>query len=526
MSKIKKIKALNEDAWACQEKNKDRAKKLAAEALKLAQQENNTNQILLARLTLTQVANFRMELEEADRHLELVSNNLKKNTPRKIVARYHHQRCYNFYQKSSFPQLIEAGHEMLKFINNDGFEKHQAWAYSTMGMAYQRLGNSKLALRSYRNAERLFRAFDDAGAVSNIRMSIGTALAELKKREEALEIFEETLNDRLSLGGGFHAGIIMANMAKVLSQMGAHTKALQHWSDAIDYLKEAGGMPLWAQAVAGRADSLRQLGRLDDAEDQLKDALSEVDKLPPPIRFDLYLALSRIYAAAKSWDDCIKVLQRAAELEAEQGIGHLQWVEFHTEFHAAYRATDQLDLALHHLEKMVQFKEKHLNDTSVAKLAEWEALYQMERLKENQQKLSKKTAELEEILTRSTNEKRALLDQLASYDVLIDEMLEALPEERKDRFRRLARSARRTNMEQHSDQLVQNRISGKHPELTPAELKVCFMLVNGWTTKEMADRSGTSIKTIEKHRTSIRRKAAIPRSVSLQVYLSGIAKIA
>jgi DNA-binding CsgD family transcriptional regulator len=265
---------------------------------------------------------------------------------------------------------------------------------------------------------------------------------------------------------------------------------------------------------------------LDDAENQLKDALSEADKLPPPIRFDLYLALSRIYAAAKSWDDCINVLQRAAELETEQGIGHLQRVELHTEFHAAYRAKEQLGLALHHLEKMVQFKEKHLNDTSVAKLAEWEALYQMERLKENQHKLSKKTAELEEILTRSTNEKRALLDQLASYDVLIDEMLEALPEERKDRFRRLARSARRTNMDQQSDQLVQNRISEKHPELTPAELKVCFMLVNGWTTKEMADRSGTSVKTIEKHRTSIRKKAAIPRSVSLQVYLSGIAKVA
>lgn len=526
MPKSDEVHRLNDEAWSYRETDRDKAKELATQALVKAKKCNDETEIMLARLTLAQVANFRMELEEAQEQIDYVSHRITERSPQEVVVRFYHQQCFLHYQRNQFSNLIEVGHKMLELINDDGFVAYRSWILSTMGMAYQRLGNGNLALESYRKAEQVYTESENVGALSNIRMSMGTALAELGRRSEALKMFEESLTARLSVGGDFHAGIILANIAKVQSQLGEHSKAILRWNEATAYLKRAGGMPLWAQAMAGCADSLRQLNRLQEAEDLLNEALDQSQQFPAPILVEMYFALARVHAAAKRWDQTILTLELANQKMDAEGNGLSQWVELHREFYNAYRAKGEPESALHHHEKMVEFKDKHLNDTSVTKLAEWEALYQMERLRKNQEKLRIKTAELEDILTSSSKEKRTLLDQLASYDVLIDEMLESLPSERKDRFTRLVRSVRNTNVNEHADKLVQNRISEKHPDLTPTELRVCLMLAYGWTTKEMSDRSGTSMKTIEKHRTAIRRKTAIPRSVSLQVYLSGIAKIA
>jgi DNA-binding CsgD family transcriptional regulator len=40
----------------------------------------------------------------------------------------------------------------------------------------------------------------------------------------------------------------------------------------------------------------------------------------------------------------------------------------------------------------------------------------------------------------------------------------------------------------------------------------------------MADRLGITVKGVDKHRLSIRKKIALPKSVSLQVYLEGLAR--
>lgn len=523
MATLEEIKTLNNEAWSYREKDRGKAKELAQQAFELAEKAKEKNEAFLARMTLSQVANFRMELDEAEKHIQYVFERISEKTPRKTVVRYYHQRCFNYYQRSQFTDLIESGHKMLEFINDDGFENHRSWVLSTMGMAYQRLGNANLALESYRQAEILVHQLKDQGLLSNIKMSMGTALAELGKKQESLEIFEEALNERLAVGGDFHAGITLANMAKVLSQVGEHSKALLRWSDAIDYLKKAGGMPLWAQGVAGRADTLRQMNRLEEAEAEMTQLIDGAKDLPAPIQINLYLSLSRVYADAEKWNDSIESLKLAEALMDDKTTGLSQRVELHQGFHLAYRLLDEIALALHHHEEMARCNQKHLNEQSVTKLAEWEALYQMERLRDKDEKLLQKTAELEELYNTTSSEKEILHDKLASYEVLLDEMLSKLPVEDKGRFSRLVRAARKSNAEQDSDQLIQNRITEKHPELTPAELRTCSMIVHGWSSKEISDRTGTSLKNIEKHRSSIRKKAGIPRSVSLQVYLSGLA---
>lgn len=525
MSNSKEISLLNTEAWRLRTTERAKADELARQALNMAEIQKLKNEALLARLTLAAGANFRMELDLAETHLDRVHNALHNDTPRQIVARHFHQRCYLHFQRSEFSKVIESGQAMMEYINGKGLEDERAWVLQTMGIVYQRLGNSHQAMESYRSAETLVVKLGDKSQLSNIKMSIGTSLAELGKKTEALQILQEALNIRLALGGDFHSGMIIGNMAKIYHQLGDYAKALLRWTEAVDYLKQAGGMPLWAQAMAGRADTLRAMKCLLEAEEQLKLAITEAKAIPASIQINLYLSLSRVFSDGDKWSDSVKSLQSAEKL-MDETTDHSQRVELHSGYHLAYKSLYDIGAALHHHEQMTLHRERHLNEQSVSKLAEWETLYQIERLRERDEALTQKTTELQDALKHVSNGQEALLAKLANYDVLLDEMLQSIPVKAKGRFTRLLRAARKTSDDNNDDQLIQLRISETHPSLSPTELRTCSMIVHGWSSKEIADRSGTSLKNIEKHRSAIRKKVAIPRSVSLQIYLAGLTKTA
>lgn len=65
-----------------------------------------------------------------------------------------------------------------------------------------------------------------------------------------------------------------------------------------------------------------------------------------------------------------------------------------------------------------------------------------------------------------------------------------------------------------------HRLSNQYQNLTPTEIKVAALIREGRTSKELAHILGSSIKTIETHRTRLRKKLGIKNhKVNLQSYL-------
>lgn len=60
------------------------------------------------------------------------------------------------------------------------------------------------------------------------------------------------------------------------------------------------------------------------------------------------------------------------------------------------------------------------------------------------------------------------------------------------------------------------------PELTPTELRVTALLKLGLSSKQIADALGASPRTIEWHRTSIRKKLGLASNDNLSTYLTGL----
>jgi tetratricopeptide (TPR) repeat protein/DNA-binding CsgD family transcriptional regulator len=522
MPKATDLHALNEEAWAVKSSDRARSHELATEVLQLAEKERNRNEVLQAKLTLASGACFRMELELAANLLDEVETYLTDATPREVIARHKYQHCFLHWQKAEFQDVLSVGGEMLDFINGRGLHNERGWVLATMGMVHQRMGHSHLALNSYRESEALLQGTGDRAQLSNVKMCIGTALGELEKKAEAQTMFQEALNLRLAVGGDFHAGMIIGNMAKTYHQMGDHAKALLRWNEAVELLKKEGGMPFWAQAVAGRADTLRAMGRPKVAEAELKEAFNHADQIPPIVLINLHIALARVHVDSMRWEDALHSL-RETEALITDATDHSLLFDLHALFHHVFKALGQTTEALEHHEKMFLHRDRHLNDLSLKRLAEWEALYDLQRTRDR--KLLGQTKAMQEQLAEVTNERNALLHRVSKSDTLMGEMLGMIPAKSKGRVERLIRTAQKTEEGQSSDAVLEARIAAVHPAFSQAELRTCTMIVRGWSTKEMADHSGTSLKAIEKHRASIRRKTGLPRSVSLSVYLAGLAKL-
>ncbi len=523
MNDANEIARLNEEAWNIRTKQRERAAELAGNALELALKAKDRDAELRARLILTDGHSFAMQLDRAQEELERCLGLLRSDTSRRTLILLRHQQTYLSFQQGELSNVIAHGQEMLNCIKGRGHEQERAWVLQTMGIAYQRLGDPYRALTSYREAETVIMKQGEKNHISNIRMSIGAALGELGRKEEALEMFEEALNLRLSIGGGFHTGLIIGNIAKILHQLGRYAKALPRWDEAEAYFKEAGGMQFWAQAIAGKADTLREMKRPDDAVGLLLGVLPETTSLPLPLQVGLHLSLSRAYADLMQWDESLNSFKNAEE-RLTDSTDHTQHVELHSGFHLAYKAMGDPASALHHHEQMLHHRDKSLNELSTARLEEWKALYQLDRLRHETEVLATEIAALRKANDQLRTDHDQLINRSERCMQLSKEMLGLLPAQHAGRFTRLLRSTERQFTDSDADSTIRDRISKAHPSLTAAELRVCGMVALGWSGKEIADRLGISVKGVDKHRLSIRKKIVLPKSVTLQVYLEGLAR--
>jgi len=145
-----------------------------------------------------------------------------------------------------------------------------------------------------------------------------------------------------------------------------------------------------------------------------------------------------------------------------------------------------------------------------------------ERLREQSRTLELKNAALKELLAQIEFEKKQVRDDILSnvYE-LVNPVLHKLKQ-------RIGESERVyvELLEHNLEELVApfgKRISDKRWSLSPREKEICNMIREGLSTKEIADTLRTSARTIDNHRTNIRKKLGIAnRNVNLTTFLQSI----
>ena len=69
------------------------------------------------------------------------------------------------------------------------------------------------------------------------------------------------------------------------------------------------------------------------------------------------------------------------------------------------------------------------------------------------------------------------------------------------------------------DQLFFNRLLDDHPNLTPGDLRLCFLISTNLTTKEIAEKTSRTSDSVRVLRSRLRKKLSLPRTQNLYSYL-------
>ena len=64
------------------------------------------------------------------------------------------------------------------------------------------------------------------------------------------------------------------------------------------------------------------------------------------------------------------------------------------------------------------------------------------------------------------------------------------------------------------------KLNKKHPNLTSREVRLCAFLKLKMNTKEIANLTNLSVKTVEDYRTNLRKKLGLPKKINLIQYIS------
>jgi PAS domain S-box-containing protein len=144
-------------------------------------------------------------------------------------------------------------------------------------------------------------------------------------------------------------------------------------------------------------------------------------------------------------------------------------------------------------------------------------------LKTQTQKLEELNAALKVLIDKRDEDKRNLEDNvLKSVNNLILPYLNKLNKSVSDPTQKVFIDVLKTNINEIVSPFA-NKLSLEYTHLTPAEIQVANLVKQGIRTKSIAKILGVSVKTVESHRESIRKKLGIKKKkINLRSHLLSI----
>jgi DNA-binding CsgD family transcriptional regulator/predicted negative regulator of RcsB-dependent stress response len=386
--------------------------------------------------------------------------------------------------------VLESANKALAVAQSIGNEQTVAFALCNCAGAELEFEHWERAIELFNEAlpvlERAHDADTAATALSNIGYAYwraGNSKSALKAYENAHSFATEHENPRMQLVAESCLGYLFAE--------------LKNRTKAIPYIKSSLALSERVDFVAERSQVLMKAA---DAYVQLNDKPSAI------AYYEQALKVTAGFSAVRE-----EICAKLAPLFAEQG-DHEQ----------AYRlAVEQLALATE--------RERREREYSIRAV---EVRRELQEQREQHLRLIEEKAKLEEQAHARDRELTQVALSLAErYELLrsIREQLLAADGNKRVIIRAIDRHLEASDGWRTFEMQFQSvygdfssRLLAVCPELTPTELRVTALLKLGLSSKQIADTLGASPRTVEWHRTSIRKKLRLASNDNLSTFLASI----
>lgn len=409
--------------------------------------------------------------------------------------------------------------------------------HSRLGITYMQLGDMPNAHANALKSLALAELSDsDQDRVNAYGLAMGF-YANLGMLTRAKELAVRSLQWHDEATGGL---TILGNLASVTAQLGEHREALGYLDQLVARARAEKRLFLEATMLGNRAAVKMLMGRHRAALRDATAALAMGVKLGDRSREAA--ALRTMGAAHGELGDVEKGIEhaeRAFAIVAELNLP-IPVSQMHHTLARLYHLAGRHDRAYEHLEAHRRMQEELHASSKLEALSDLLQRLEMEKLEREGDALRLEAERMQEEMERRNAELTALAlhlvekrEFLESVDQRVRAVAATSGEDIRERLGDLAREIRNNLAAEGEWAAFEERfsnvhgaflatLSARHPELSATELKVCALMRINLDTKEIARMLSSSVRTIQNHRYSIRKKLGLSDRENMASALSGM----
>lgn len=525
------------------------------------------------------------EYDSAMHYLELARVLGNKVNDADLVVKSNMTLADTYLRLGRADEAEQLLNEQMKIATRAGMEFNVAAIHNNLASVFQRKGLNTKAMEHFLKAIAYFEKVNDYRQLGVLYANIGNLNLDVPNYHQARDLYFKALQNARKAGDRRQEAAVLTNLGVVYSRMDSINAAMQYFNQSIAVIQQLGDKEELARAYhniakiqvdnnnlkEGLANYRRSLGlskeirtfqgelfnhysvgrtfqilgRFDQALRHYDTVRQMLDKVPNP-EFQLYVlyAIQSVHASmgnkAKAYPyllqayntndsllrsgnqeriaalqaqyDQAKEESRALKLEQEilehKGVMRL-WIIFGLSGLIALLAIAiWMTIGRRRSVLKALYAEAELERTRMElDFRRRELVSSAILLAETQEKVEKIEESLNEVKTKAKGLDAELFNGLTRQ-------LKSISPQRK--FSEFEKRFDAVN-EQFNTLLV-----ARHPELSPAELRICSLLRLGLSSKEIAGITNRTVRTIENSRSIIRRKLSLGNDENLVTYLAGI----
>jgi tetratricopeptide (TPR) repeat protein len=442
------------------------------------------------------------------------------------------------YNTTDFGKALATFRAALEILE-EGDWLQIAMAHNNIGVIHDTMGNYAGALEAYLVSVRIYEEKGEELRLAMTMGNVGNVYYYLHDHDRAYDFQTRALDVFRRLGLEHNVAMALGNLSSVYKERNDYGAALDVLTQALEIFQKIGDRRFDA-ATRVKLGTLHDMrGDTVTALEQMLAAAAIAREIGHDQTFsdamhrigELHLRRGDHRRAVDALNEGLAAAERAGMIKPQ--------ADLHQVLAEAYRAGGATPSALDHLSQCLALREELYGEERQRAVAEMQARFDVERAEREREIFRLKSEHLEQINEQRARELTALAMHLVQKNTFLQKLRKdalalskAHPEARgpfEEMLRALATNLRDDDDWQRFEQEFRHvhhgfvqMLSERYPKLTPTELKVCALLKINLSNKEIGKLLSVSLRNVESHRYSIRKKLELPSDVNLSTYLAAL----
>lgn len=512
------------------------AERYAHRAVKLALSIRNDRWLMRSYSRLSCTLEFQSQYAASRMYL-LKALKLQTILPHDPVekARLHSSLARMHIHMGDVGAAVTMAESAVRFALESGDKQTLAGACGRAGSVYRSAGMPGESLNYLERGLELYTELQYEPGMSLVMGTIGDINAAAREWADAVQWYEKSLMLDSRVGDRHHRAMTLKALGNTRLSMGEYAAALECFEQALEIAQEIHDRYNHAQTLMaiGYLHGFRE--NHDEAYGYFNRALEVFSMLEnPAFRAFALVGIAQVHSHRKDWDAAIGLLMESLDLwTREKKPQHQALV--HKLLGETYERMEEFDNAFFYYKRYREFELKTYSREIRRKLS---LIDLRERLRENEEHPpetagSDKGGGTEE----QPPPKEAVSDHFERIDRFLMRLRERLEKDNREEGTVLSGvcapdgdasvriDGRRHPLDAHIEQwdrILLQRLTAFCPSLTPAQLRVCALVRNNLSTQEIADLLYLSERTVDTHRTHVRKKLELAPTADLAAFLAAV----